>query len=126
MVKLDAIFKALGVETENDVRLLAQYFVNHRQYKELVKNKAYIKKSSEEKTQTNLSDPLNSENTLNEEEAATGATESAVNLANLLDVNNDDHESNVTVPADTVKLIHPNEAVVALKTFVTFHHKTER
>jgi len=109
------------------VRLLAQYFVNHRQYKELVKNKAYIKKSSEEKTQADLSDPLKYENTnLNEEEAETGATESAVNLANLLDVNNDDHESNVTVPADTVKLIHPNEAVVALKTFVTFHHKTER
>ena len=38
MVKLDAIFKALGVETENDVKLLAQYFVNHRQYKDLIKN----------------------------------------------------------------------------------------
>ena len=42
MVKLDSIFKALGVETEKDVRLLAQYFLNHRQYKELIKIKFYI------------------------------------------------------------------------------------
>lgn len=41
MVKLDSIFKALGVETENDVKLLAQYFINHRTYKDLVKNKAF-------------------------------------------------------------------------------------
>lgn len=41
MVKLDSIFKALGVETENDVKLLAQYFVNHRNYKELINEKAY-------------------------------------------------------------------------------------
>ena len=40
MVKLDSIFKALGIETENDVRLLAQYFINHRQYKELLKTKS--------------------------------------------------------------------------------------
>ena len=120
MVKLDAIFKALGVETENDVRLLAQYFVNHRQYKELVKNKAYVKKANEEQTQNSVGGPFKSENTLNEE------TESASNIANVLDINNDDQVSNATVPADTVKLIHPNEAVTALKTFVTFHHKTEK
>ena len=120
MVKLDAIFKALGVETENDVRLLAQYFVNHRQYKELVKNKAYVKKANEEQTQTSVGGPFKSENTVDEE------TSSANNIANLLDVNNEDQISNETVPTDTVKLIHPNEAVTALKTFVTFHHKTEK
>jgi len=44
MVKLDSIFKALGVETENDVKLLAQYFVNHRNYKDLVKNRAFVQR----------------------------------------------------------------------------------
>lgn len=115
MVKLDAIFKALGVETENDVKLLAQYFVNHRQYKELIKNNAYVHKNTEDQTHSSIP-PQNTEN-INEENPTT-------NLTDLLD--NEDQASNLTIPADIIKLIHPNEAVLALKSFVNFHHKSER
>lgn len=48
MVKLDSIFKALGVETESDVKLLAQYFVNHQKYKELIQNDSYVVKPKAE------------------------------------------------------------------------------
>lgn len=48
MVKLDSIFKSLGVETENDVRLLAQYFLNVQQYKDLIKNKSYVQQQFQE------------------------------------------------------------------------------
>ena len=120
MVKLDSIFKALGVETENDVRLLAQYFVNHRQYKELIKNKSYIKKTNEElllqQATDNSSAPQRSD-VIDEETSAT--------LTNLLD-NDEPTSSNLTVPTDTIKLIHPNEVLTALKTFVSIHHKTDR
>ena len=90
MVKLDSIFKALGVETENDVKLLAQYFVNHRKYKELIKNKSYV------------------HNTVELDEAAND------NIAERI------------VPLDEVELIHPNEVLAALKTFVTLNQKSDR
>ena len=115
MVKLDSIFKALGVETENDVRLLAQYFVNHRQYKELIKNKAYVKKNNEEHTEAASAAPQKSD-AINEENSE---------LTNLLD-SDEQEASNCTVPTDTIKLIHPNEVLTALKTFVSIHHKTDR
>ena len=89
MVKLDSIFKALGVETENDVKLLAQYFVNHRKYKELIKNKSYVHNTAE------------------------------------LDETNDNIAERI-VPLDEVELIHPNEVLGALKTFVTLNQKSDR
>lgn len=85
MVKLDSIFKALGVETETDVKLLAQYFINHRKYQELIKNKAYVQKNQAETEEA-------------EEEV---------------------------VPLDSVELIHPNEVLSALKTFVTLNQKSD-
>ena len=94
MVKLDSIFKALGVETENDVKLLAQYFINHRKYKELIKNKNYTQRFS-----------FKSDN----------AVESG-------EENESDHS---TVPPESIELIHPNEILAALKTFVTLHHKSD-
>lgn len=93
MVKLDSIFKALGIETENDVRLLAQYFVDHHRYKELIKNKSFARKNS-----TSPISESNEEEPVNEK----------------------------IVPTDIIKLIHPNEVLTALKTFVTLHHKASK
>lgn len=94
MVKLDSIFKALGIETENDVRLLAQYFVDHHRYKELIKNKSFTHKNS---------------------------------ISAVTDSMEDDRSvSEKTVPLDSIKLIHPNEVLTALKTFVTLHHKASK
>lgn len=56
MVKLDSIFKALGVETEVDVKLLAQYFINHRKYQELVQNKSYVQKRAGGDNESSVSD----------------------------------------------------------------------
>lgn len=58
MVKLDSIFKALGVETESDVKLLAQYFVNHQKYKELIQNESYVAKPKAE--EDNMEEDLES------------------------------------------------------------------
>ena len=100
MVKLDSIFKSLGVETENDVRLLAQYFINVKQYKELIKNKSYTQQSC---TQPDNTDP------------------------NLFDFGDDDDPlAENTVPFETVNLIHPNDVIITLKTFLSLNHKNEK
>ena len=95
MVKLDSIFKALGVETENDVKLLSQYFINHRKYKELIKNKKFTKQFS-----------FKSE--------YDGSTDNEFSEADQS-----------IVPTESIELIHPNEILTALKTFVTLHHKSD-
>lgn len=89
MVKLDSIFKALGVDTENDVRLLAQYFINHKQYAELMKNNSQATHEKEEQ---------------------------------------EDQETNESkeIQLDSLDLIHPNEVLSALKTFLAIHHKNDR
>ncbi len=92
MVKLDSIFKALGIETENDVRLLAQYFVDHHRYKELIKNKSFTHKNSSSAGSESEEDP----------------------------------EEEKEVPLESIRLIHPNDVLAALKTFVTLHHKGSR
>ena len=96
MVKLDSIFKALGVETENDVKLLAQYFVNHRTYKDLIKNKAFIQRK------------ISTDNDNNSEYA------------------DDEENIEKIVPLDSVELIHPNEVITALKTFTTLNQKSDK
>lgn len=101
MVKLDSIFKALGVETENDIKLLAQYFINHRNYQDLVKNKAFI-----ERTKSELE---------NESSRTDGIT-----------TNRSKNDEKMTIPNDQIELIDPNEVVTALKTFLKFHHKHEK
>ena len=101
MIKLDSIFKALGVETENDVRLLAQYFVSHNQYKDLIKNKTFVQQQHHQQQQQQPNDLL-------------AGLEGA------------DIRSDNVLPSDAVNLINQNEVVKALKTFVTFHHKTDR
>jgi dynein regulatry complex protein 1 len=102
MVKLDSIFKALGIETENDVRLLAQYFVDHHKYKELIKNKSFTQQQKKGSQRLEVSDDEND------------------------DDNDDEDNKNQTVPLDSIKLIHPNEVLTALKTFVTLHHKSSK
>jgi dynein regulatory complex protein 1 len=110
MVKLDSIFKALGVETEKDVRLLAQYFLNHRQYKDLIKNKQYIQKASQETNNYN-------EKEHQETDAKTMVTDLFKDSSDI---------SNKTVPTESIQLVNQNEVISALKTFVTLHHKSDK
>jgi dynein regulatory complex protein 1 len=94
MVKLDSIFKALGVETETDVKLLAQYFINHRQYQELIKNRAFVHRDLSE---------------AGGEDGGEGVEAGGEKV----------------VPVEAVELIHPNEVLSALKTFVTLNQKSD-
>ena len=38
----------------------------------------------------------------------------------------DNLDGEKVVPTDKINLIHPNEVLKALKTFVTIHHKTKK
>lgn len=118
MVKLDSIFKALGVENENDVRLLAQYFINHRQYKDLIKNKSYTQQLSA-KTDTGSGGSNGDDEKSSQLNSNRNKSE-----GNYQDSQNDQSENDPKlVPLDQIQLIHPNEVLTALKTFVSLHHK---
>ncbi len=118
MVKIDSIFKALNVETEDDVKLLAQYFINHRQYLELIKRKSFIladKRSLFKESGTGPNDDPSLTVGMNQMQLDEERGEDEVNL-----------EGEKVVPTDKINLIHPNEVLKALKTFVTIHHKTKK
>jgi dynein regulatry complex protein 1 len=106
MVKLDALFKILGIETENDVKLLAQYFVNHKQYKELIKNSSYTQKLNR-----------NHDSSISFQNAS---------LNQSLDDLNQTLESRKSVPTEKIELINQNEVISALKKFVSIHRKQEK
>ena len=110
MIKLDSIFKALKIETENDVKLLAQYFINHRQYRDLIKNKTFVQSKLSNKTETGVGPSPGSEYELHSQQ-----------------MNDEDakQKPTKTVPHDSIELIHPNEVVNALKNFVYIHRKSE-
>jgi dynein regulatry complex protein 1 len=104
MVKLDALFKILSIETENDVKLLAQYFVNHKQYKELIKNNNYTQNVQEKNQSSSIS----------------------FRSDHLLDDSSEALENKKHVPAEKIELIDQNEAIAALKKFVSIHRKQEK
>lgn len=108
MVKLDSIFKSLGIETENDVRLLAQYFVNHRQFKELLKSKA------------------NTNNNSNNQGSGSGGSESGSTNNNNNNEGGSERAAAVAALDEPIELIHPNEVLTAIKTFLSFHRKQEK
>ena len=118
MVKIDSIFKALNVETEDDVKLLAQYFISHRQYLELIKHKSFILADRRALFKESGTGP-------NDNPTVTvGMNQIQLDEEKGGDEDNLDGEK--VVPTDKINLIHPNEVLKALKTFVTIHHKTKR
>ncbi len=124
MIKIDAIFKSLNVETENDVKLLAQYFVNHQQYLELIKRKSYIQRSRFRESSAGPAD-----HTLSKGDVTNGKASENSNPDHKHGSSMSSHRSNhdlKTVPFEKIDLIHPNDVLRALKTFVTLHHKQER
>lgn len=139
MIKIDSIFKALNVETEDDVKLLAQYFVNHQQYLELIKHKSYVqtdRKVSFKETGIGPSSDVIDENSTSadadnnaivitglnqlqiDDETTTGVAEASNEATNA--------KSEKIIPTDKINLIHPNEVLTALKTFVAIHYKSKK
>jgi dynein regulatry complex protein 1 len=133
MIKIDSIFKALNIETENDVKLLAQYFINYNQYNQLIKHNSFILKK-------------NRRTKLEYKESGVGpSSESSIDMAklaqsvdnlNINDNNDDDDDDGANshnelketkiVPNDKCDLIHSNEVLYAMKTFVSIHKKIQK
>ncbi|XP_013068479.2 dynein regulatory complex protein 1-like [Biomphalaria glabrata] len=94
LIKLDNIFAALGLETEEDIHKLTTYFINIRE------------KPVKEDSKGELATEAES----NDKDADSTAEEVQMIL---------DSEVKLTqVPSDCVELIHPNEVFKALKAFV--------
>lgn len=104
LMKLDNIFSALGLETEEDIHKLSTYFMNIRDKKE----------EDQEKTTASVAE-LNPEEELpNEEEEADDE------LRRMMSEEMEDEAGNEfgDISSDCVDLIHPNEVLKALRAFV--------
>ncbi|XP_067665435.1 dynein regulatory complex protein 1-like [Haliotis asinina] len=109
LMKLDAIFSALGIETEEDIHKLATYFM-HLQEKTLVeveKREDAPEKSDDQSTRADV-DELDEEiQQLTGRRSPDEETE---------DAQGDGEE-------EKVQLVHPNEVLKALRAFVEDHRK---
>ncbi|KAK0055480.1 dynein regulatory complex protein 1, partial [Biomphalaria pfeifferi] len=94
LIKLDNIFAALGLETEEDIHKLTTYFINIRE------------KPVKEDSKGELATEAES----NDKDADSTAEEVQMIL--------DSQVKLTQVPSDCVELIHPNEVFKALKAFV--------
>lgn len=106
LMKLDAIFSALSIETEEDIHLLASYFMHLRGKPDQEEDE---KKDVEEESKTLFSESGDVDDIDAEIYKLTGKE--------------GDAES---TKSETVELIHPNEVLKALRSFVDDHRKPQR
>ncbi|XP_059145951.1 dynein regulatory complex protein 1-like [Physella acuta] len=92
LIKLDNIFAALGIETEEDIQKLTTYFIN-------------IKEKGEESIEISKS----------ESDGDVHESDSVEEEVKLLTSKISAHS---TIPNELVELIHPNEVLKALRAFV--------
>ncbi|XP_060066143.1 dynein regulatory complex protein 1-like [Ylistrum balloti] len=97
LMKLDAIFSALGIDTEEDVHLLASYFMH-------IKGR---KQPQDEEKETVVDEPSQTE--------VSGELDDIDEEIRKLTGKEGDLES---TKSETVELIHPNEVLKALRAFV--------
>jgi len=108
LMKLDAIFSALGVDTEHDIQQLASYFIGLREKGSSKSTGSALHSTREEESQGAGSHRPKSaeENELDREvEEVTGPTEDG------------GYQTPQSSKGDT-ELIHPNDVLKALRTFV--------
>jgi len=92
LMKLDNIFSALGLETEEDIHKLSTYFMNIKEKKEEEKTDIETEKETDYDEGDEIDDEIRK-----------------------LTGNDDDTDS---ISSDCVDLIHPNEVLKALRAFV--------
>ncbi|XP_028517150.1 dynein regulatory complex protein 1 [Exaiptasia diaphana] len=109
LMKLDAIFAALGIDTEDDIYVLAQYFVkndpeNPEEADQPVndKEKDDVKIADEDKPEKQDKQEVEGEDVMSEKSSVS------------------------TRKQETAKLIHPNDVVAALRTFVEDNRQTQK
>ncbi|RUS77198.1 hypothetical protein EGW08_015025 [Elysia chlorotica] len=101
LMKLDNIFSALGLETEEDIHKLSTYFMNIRDKKEVDRQKS-----------------LESNMELNAEGEPAPEEDEADNEIRMMMDEAEDADELGDIPSDCVDLIHPNEVLKALRAFV--------
>ncbi|XP_032232774.1 dynein regulatory complex protein 1 isoform X2 [Nematostella vectensis] len=113
LMKLDAIFAALGVDTEEDIYLLAQYFIKQQSEEDA--------DGEDQPTEGDRSREKDVDETKEVKEAEEGS------IAMTTD---EDHMSDISSArsrkADGKQLIHPNELIPALRRFVQDHRQPQR
>ncbi|GFO13898.1 dynein regulatory complex protein 1-like [Plakobranchus ocellatus] len=103
LMKLDNIFSALGLETEEDIHKLSMYFMNIRE------------KSEEDPEKNGSSSELNADREMPTEEDEVEDEIRRMMGEGPVDDGGDEFGE---VPSDCVDLIHPNEVLKALRAFV--------
>ncbi|GFR65867.1 dynein regulatory complex protein 1-like [Elysia marginata] len=104
LMKLDNIFSALGLETEEDIHKLSTYFMNIRDKKE------------DDQEKLNASNPeINVDGEMPNEE-----DEADDEIRRMMSEGGEDEAGHDLgdIPSDCVDLIHPNEVLKALRAFV--------
>ncbi|KAK3706560.1 hypothetical protein RRG08_055000 [Elysia crispata] len=104
LMKLDNIFSALGLETEEDIHKLSTYFMNIRDKKEEERGKTTEASNAEAEVEGEL--PTEEDEV--DDEIRLMMSRGAV----------DDNQELGDIASDCVDLIHPNEVLKALRAFV--------
>ncbi|XP_035692027.1 dynein regulatory complex protein 1-like [Branchiostoma floridae] len=117
LMKLDAIFGALAIETEDDVHLLAQYFVKPKA--------APVPQDAESAGPTpapteRTDQPTSEAGEEGEEGSFIGSEEEELQFMM------EEKESVKTTKSEVPELIHPNDIFKALRTFVNEHRQQQK
>lgn len=96
LMKLDAIFSALGIDTEEDVHILASYFMHVKGKKQAQPDEEEVDEKSETEMSGDMMDDIDAE-------------------IRKLTGNEGDADSS---KSETIELIHPNEVLKGLRAFV--------
>ena len=127
MIRLDAIFLALGIETEDDIFKLTQYFMRMKMPEdgEIAEEEAKEEKEDvgeedaagrRQQTPGNESLPESSSDFAGEEEDLLEEKDSA----------RKEEEGDVVLDEDNAELVHPNDVLKAMKAFVESHPKFQQ
>ncbi|XP_055954259.1 dynein regulatory complex protein 1 [Patella vulgata] len=109
LMKLDAIFTALGVETEEDIHKLTTYFM-------------HLIERMERAAEENKKDEGTEKDEL-EKTSTEGVEDVDAEIQELTGGGVDDEPPREKTTKDSVHLIHPNEVLKALRAFVDDHKK---
>ncbi|XP_032232775.1 dynein regulatory complex protein 1 isoform X3 [Nematostella vectensis] len=114
LMKLDAIFAALGVDTEEDIYLLAQYFIKQQSEEDA--------DGEDQPTEGDRSREKDVDETKEVKEAEEGSIAMTTDEDHMSDISS----ARSRKAADGKQLIHPNELIPALRRFVQDHRQPQR
>ncbi|KAK2171357.1 hypothetical protein NP493_1066g02024 [Ridgeia piscesae] len=128
LMRLDAIFTALSVDTEDDIYLLAGYFINHGLQKPSAARPSSVQESTQNEPQTDRSEKTEKSERDDKQLAPEDRdTDREVDKVTGSREDETDAESTKVAPHgdkwSMFDLIHPNEVYKALRQFVEDHRE---